>query len=130
MRKIKTAVVGVGALGKHHLRWIAQLANAELVGVYDTDRERAASYAKEYSITAFDTLEQLAGSAEAVSIAVTTSAHFEVASQLIKRGVHCLIEKPVTSTHQQALDLIEMGKRHGVKVAVGQMERFNPAVRG
>ncbi len=129
MRKIKTAVVGVGALGKHHLRWIAQLANAELVGVYDADPERVQSFANEYNTTAFESLDQLAGQTEAVSIAVTTSAHYEVASHLIKRGVHCLIEKPVTSTHQQALELIALGKKHGVKVAVGQIERFNPAVQ-
>lgn len=129
MRKIKTAVVGVGALGKHHLRWIAQLHNAELVGLFDSDRERAESYAKEYNTTAFSSIDKIADSAEAVSIAVTTSAHYEVASQLIKRGVHCLIEKPVTSTHAEALDLIQLGHKHGVKVAVGQIERFNPAVQ-
>ncbi len=129
MRPIKTAVVGVGALGKHHLRWISQLHNAELVGVFDADQSRAESLAKEYNTKAFHSLDQLAEKTEAVSIAVTTSAHYDVASQLIQRGIHCLIEKPVTSTYEQAKELIALGTQHGVKVAVGQIERFNPAVQ-
>lgn len=129
MKPIKVAVVGVGALGKHHLRWVSQLHNAELVGLYDTDNSRAASYAKEYNTTAFSSLEALAEKSEAATIAVTTSAHFDVASKLIPRGVHCLIEKPVTSTYEQARELIKLGSQYGVKVAVGQIERFNPAVQ-
>jgi predicted dehydrogenase len=129
MKRIKTAVIGVGALGKHHLRWVSQLHHAELVGLYDTDSGRAASYAKEYSTTAFSSLDALAERAEAVTIAVTTSAHFDIGSKLIQRGIHCLIEKPVTSTYDQARELIKLGNQHGVKVAVGQIERFNPAVQ-
>ncbi|MCM2272161.1 MAG: Gfo/Idh/MocA family oxidoreductase [candidate division Zixibacteria bacterium] len=129
MKPIKTAVVGVGALGKHHLRWMSQLHNAELVGIFDTDRSRADALAKEYNTRTFQSLDQLAEKAEAVSIAVTTSAHYAVASELIRRGIHCLIEKPVTSTYEQARELIALGTQHGVKVAVGQIERFNPAVQ-
>ena len=94
-KKIKTAVVGVGHLGRHHVRWLHQIRNSELVGLYDIDQEKGKKYAEEYSTTAFESLQQLADEAEAVSVVVPTIAHFEVASYLIERGVHCLIEKNI-----------------------------------
>jgi predicted dehydrogenase len=63
MQKIKTAVVGVGHLGRHHLRWLHEIQNSELVGLYDIDRGKGKKYADEYSITAFESLEQLADQA-------------------------------------------------------------------
>ena len=128
MQKIKTAVVGVGALGRHHLKWLSQLSGSDLIGFYDIDREKKAKYAAEYNVAAFDSLDQLANEAEAVSIVVPTSAHFEVASLLIERGLHCLIEKPVTTTIDEANRLGKLAASKGVKLTVGQIERFNPAV--
>ncbi|MCK4606158.1 MAG: Gfo/Idh/MocA family oxidoreductase [candidate division Zixibacteria bacterium] len=129
MGKTTTAVVGVGALGRHHLRWYSQLPDSDLVGLYDIDRDKAARYAAEYNVTAFDSLEQLAERAAAVSVVVPTTAHYEVASYLIERGIHCLIEKPVTSSYEDALRLEKHAPDRGVKLAVGHIERFNPAVR-
>jgi len=128
MDKIKTAVVGVGGLGRHHLKWLSQIGISELVGLYDIDREKASRYAAEYNITSFESLEQLAEMAEAVSIVVPTSAHHEVASFLIKKGVHCLIEKPITVTLDEARHLKKLADDTRVKITVGQIERFNPAV--
>lgn len=128
MNRVKTAVIGVGALGKHHLRWLAQLPASELVGLYDTDRTRAQQFATDYQTTALRSLDEVAERAQAVSIAVPTSAHFEVARFFVERGIHCLIEKPVTATHEEALSLIERSRARNVKIAVGQIERFNPAV--
>lgn len=128
MRKIRTAVVGVGALGRHHLKWLSQLPGSDLVGLHDIDRDKRDKYAAEYDVTAFETLDQLAEKAEAVSIVVPTSAHFEVASLLIERGLHALIEKPVTATLDEALKLGKLVVLRGVKLTVGQIERFNPAV--
>lgn len=128
MKKLKTAVVGVGALGVHHLRWLSQLAGSDLIGVFDIDKEKAARCAAEYQVTSFESLEALAAKAQAVSVVVPTSVHLEVASYLIEQGVHCLIEKPIASTYEQALHLSEMAESKGVKVAVGHIERFNPAV--
>ena len=68
MKKVKTAVVGVGALGRHHLRWYSKIAESELVGLYDIEPQRAKQYSKEYKITAFDSLDDLCKSAEAVSM--------------------------------------------------------------
>jgi len=128
MTKLKTAIVGVGALGRHHLRWLSQLENSELVGLYDVDAEKAKSFATEYNVISFETIEQLAENAEAVSIVVPTTVHYEIASKLIQRGIHCLIEKPVTLNFEQAQKLQQLALENNVKVTVGQIERFNPAV--
>ncbi len=129
MKKLKTAVVGVGHLGRHHLKWLAQLPGSELAGIYDIDSEKSGKYAGEYRTTAFDSLETLADHAEVVSVVVPTTAHYEVASFLVERGVHCLIEKPITTDLKQAVRLRDIAEEKGVKVTVGQIERFNPAVQ-
>lgn len=129
MTRIRTAVVGVGALGRHHLRWLHQLEESDLVGLYDTDRDRARELAAEYNVTAFNSLDELGGKVDAVSIVVPTSAHFETASQLLHQRIHCLIEKPVTSTLEEANKLQQLADHSGLKVTVGHIERFNPAVQ-
>jgi predicted dehydrogenase len=129
MKRLKTAVVGVGSLGRHHVKWLSKLEQSELVGVYDIDRDKTAKSAAEYGVQAFDSIDALAEAVEAASIAVTTSAHHEVASRLIDKGIHCLIEKPITPTLEEAAKLKELAKSSAVKVTVGQIERFNPAVR-
>ena len=129
MRKLKTAVVGVGSLGRHHAKWLSKLEQSELVGVYDIDRDKAAKAASEYGVRAFDSLDTLADTVEVASIVATTSAHYEVASKLIDKGVQCLIEKPITPTLEEATKLKDLAQSRGVKVTVGQIERFNPAVR-
>ncbi|UCD63879.1 MAG: Gfo/Idh/MocA family oxidoreductase [Candidatus Zixiibacteriota bacterium] len=129
MRKLRTAVVGVGSLGRHHLRWLSQLPQSQLVGLHDIDRTKADRYAQEYGVRSYETLDHLADEAEAVSVVVPTTAHHETASRLIDRGVHCLIEKPVTLSVEQAAALSTSARQRGVRVTVGQIESFNPAVR-
>ncbi|MEE8576406.1 MAG: Gfo/Idh/MocA family oxidoreductase [candidate division Zixibacteria bacterium] len=128
MKKVKTAVVGVGSLGRHHLKWLSKLGSSDLVGLFDIDSDRAAEYASEYGVKSFSSLGELSKSVEAVSIVVPTSAHFEVASELIEARIHCLIEKPVTVTVEQANKLAVAAKDSSVCVSVGHIERFNPAV--
>ncbi len=128
MNKIKTGVVGVGALGRHHLRWYSQIAESELIGFYDIDPEKQKQYADEYKIKSFQTVEELAENVDAVSIVVPTSLHYEVAQTLIGKSVNCLIEKPVTTSVEQAEKLKQLAIEKNVKVTVGQIERFNPAV--
>ena len=129
MKKLKTAVVGVGALGRHHLKWLSKLPGSDLVGLFDTDSEKADKYAREYGVTSFRTLDELARQVQAVSVVVPTSAHCEVASRLMEQGVHCLIEKPVTSTLDEAKQLSRLAEKHKVQITVGHIERFNPAVQ-
>jgi len=129
MLKVKTGVVGVGALGRHHLKWLAQLDRSKIVGIYDIDSAKADKYTREYGIEAFGSLDDMAGKVEAVSVVVPTTAHFEIASRLIEKGIHCLIEKPVTLSVEQAAQLADLARQRQVKVTVGQIESFNPAVR-
>ncbi len=97
--------------------------------MYDIDREKGKKYADEYNVTAFESLEQLADRADVVSVVVPTTAHYEVASYLIDRGINCLIEKPITATLDEASRLQRLAESRGVKVTVGHIERFNPAVQ-
>lgn len=128
MSKIKCGVVGVGSLGRHHLRWLSQLPEAEVVGVYDIDEEKTTKYSEEYKIKAFGSLDELADAVDAATIVVPTTAHFETATKLINKNVHCLIEKPVTVSVDEANQLRAMADKAQVKITVGQIERFNPAV--
>ena len=128
MKKIKTAVIGVGALGKHHLKWYSQIPQSQLVGFYDSDKEKCQKYSEEYGVTAFKSVVAAAENAEAVSIAVPTTMHADVACELIERGIHCLIEKPIAATIEEARKIQELAQKHKVKVTIGHIERFNPAV--
>jgi predicted dehydrogenase len=129
LKKLKTAVIGVGALGRHHARWLNQLDRSELVGLYDLDSDKAKENAEKLGCNVFGSVEQVAEQAEAVSIVVTTSAHFEIAKTLIDAGVHCLIEKPIAATLEDAQKIEALAAKEKVKVTVGQIERFNPAIR-
>jgi predicted dehydrogenase len=124
---VAAGVYGVGQMGSYHARVYETLPNVDLVGVYDVDRERAERVAADYGTTALDP-EALYDAADAVSIAVPTAYHFDVASEAIDHGVNVLVEKPITETEEQASRLIERADREGVALQVGHIERFNPAI--
>lgn len=123
------AVVGAGNLGRHHARIYHALQQAELVAVVDTDSERAAELAGRHGARALSDFHELIGLVDAVSIAVPTSAHEQVARPLLEAGIHTLVEKPVTRTLEEAHSLIELASRKGLVLHVGHSERFNPAVQ-
>ena len=127
-RVLRVAVVGVGYLGQHHARLLAAMPQVELVGVVDVRPERAAEIAAAHGTTAFVDARDVLDRVDAVSIAVPTSAHVEVAMPFIDRGVAVLVEKPLASTVADADRLIEAASRRGVVLAAGHTERFNPAV--
>jgi predicted dehydrogenase len=127
--KIPVGVVGVGALGRHHARHLAQTPGAELVGVYDRDPARAKTVADEVGTTAYSDLDALLAKVKGVSCAVITSAHHDVGLHILGRGVGVLMEKPIATTVQQADDLIKAAEKAGVPLHVGHIERFNRAVR-
>ncbi|MGC8652666.1 MAG: Gfo/Idh/MocA family protein [Candidatus Kryptoniota bacterium] len=126
--KIKIGVVGVGHLGETHSRLLNEIEEAELVGVYDIDEYRSQKISRELNVRWFSSLDQLLESVNAVSIVSPTSTHFEIASTAIKAGKHCFIEKPISTTVEEAESLCEMASSHGVKLQVGHIERFNPAI--
>lgn len=128
-RKLRVAVVGVGHLGQHHARIYAEHPSAELVAVCDNNREAAKRIAKLHRTQSVFDHKQLIGQVEAVSIAVPTALHFEVAKDFMEKGVHVLVEKPITPTVGDASALIALSRQKNVILQVGHVERFNAAVQ-
>ena len=125
---MKAAVIGVGHLGRHHARILGSLPGISLVGVVDSNRERAAQIAGECGTTGFGDVREIPGELDLAVIAVPTESHAAIALPLLASGVHTLIEKPIAQTVAEADALIAAAKQSGVVLAVGQSERFNPAV--
>ncbi|MGI9303769.1 MAG: Gfo/Idh/MocA family oxidoreductase [Gammaproteobacteria bacterium] len=128
MPKIKTAVVGAGYLGRFHAEKYARLADSDLRAVVDIDAERASAIAAEHDTEALTDYRGLLGKVDAVSIVVPTSLHFDIASAFLEHGTHVLVEKPVTTTVEQAEELIELARRGQRVLQVGHLERFNAAM--
>ncbi|MDX1387884.1 MAG: Gfo/Idh/MocA family oxidoreductase [Acidobacteriota bacterium] len=126
--RVAAAVVGVGHLGRHHARLYAASGEADLVAVVDTDAKRAKSIAAEYGCEALTEIEALDDRVRAVSIAVPTVAHREVAERLLRSGMDVLIEKPIASTLEEADAINNIARESGRIVMVGHTERFNPAM--
>lgn len=127
MSKIKCAVIGVGYLGRFHAQKYNLLENADLIGVSDVNKETCARVANELQVTGFNDYRDLLDKVDAVSIAATTTAHYEIAKNCLEKGIHCLIEKPITRTKQEADELIAIAKKNQAKIQVGHLERFNAA---
>ncbi|MGH9176298.1 MAG: Gfo/Idh/MocA family oxidoreductase [Vicinamibacterales bacterium] len=125
---MKVAVVGVGHLGRHHARIFSEMAEVELAAVVDINRDRAEHVASERNTKAFADWRDVLTSVDAVTIAVPTDRHLEIAEAFLDRRVHVLVEKPMTPTTADADRLLRVAREQGVTLAVGHTERFNPAV--
>ncbi|MEI6807464.1 MAG: Gfo/Idh/MocA family oxidoreductase [bacterium] len=128
-QRLKVGVVGVGSLGQWHADKYSRLDSAELVGVYDVNPARAGEIAAKYKTKTFDTVEALAGVIEAASVAVPAEHHFKVASLLMDRGIHLMVEKPIASTTDQAETMVRLAEKKGLILQVGHIERFNPVMK-
>jgi predicted dehydrogenase len=128
MQAVRTAVIGVGYLGRFHAQKYAALPESNLVAVVDERAEARDRVAAEVGCRAVADYRDVLGEVDAVSIATTTPAHFPIAQDCLEHGVHVLVEKPVTETPQQARELIETAQRRGRILQVGHLERFNSAV--
>lgn len=131
---IRVGVVGVGNMGRNHARVYHELMRegfgVELVGVADKDPGRARAVAEAYGTRAYtDYRDLLREGVDAVSIAVPTRLHRDVALDFIRSGVHVLVEKPIAATYSEAVDMVREAREHGVILMVGHIERFNPAVQ-
>lgn len=129
MAQINVGVVGLGHLGRHHLRIYSELEEANLVGGYDIDQALAEERCEALGTKAFQDYESLLDDIQALNIAVPTVAHYEIAMKALARGVHLLIEKPITRTVEEADGLIEEAKKQNCILQVGHIERFNKALR-
>ncbi|MDQ1363279.1 MAG: hypothetical protein QG652_1140 [Pseudomonadota bacterium] len=128
MRKIKTAVIGVGYLGKFHADKYASLPNSELVAVVDASAETAKTIAAKHNVQGLTDYQPLLGKVEAVSIAAPTTLHYQIAKDFLSHGSHVLIEKPITVTVDEADELIALAKKNKLLIQVGHLERFNAAI--
>jgi predicted dehydrogenase len=128
MEKIRTAVIGVGYLGRFHAQKYASLESAELVAVVDINPDTAASVAEECKTEAVSDYRALMDKVDAVSIVVPTQLHYRIAKDFLDSGIHVLLEKPMTVTVAEADELIEIARRRQRVLQVGHLERFNSAV--
>ena len=127
-KKLRVGVVGTGYLGKFHAEKYARMDNVELVGIVDIDQTQAEKIAKKYSTKAYTSHKDILDKVDAVSIVIPTPAHFKVSSDFLKHDVDVLIEKPMTTTIEEADELIGLAEAKGLIIQVGHLERFNPAV--
>jgi predicted dehydrogenase len=127
-RRIRVAVVGAGDFGRNHARVYSQIAEAELVGIMDTDPERASRVATEFSTVVLPDLDALAGKVDAASVAVPTVEHARIGCRLLEQGIDVLVEKPIAASLAEADLLIATAARHGRVLQVGHLERFNPGI--
>jgi predicted dehydrogenase len=120
-------VIGVGHLGKEHARILSSLPDVELVGVADLNRDVALDVARRCRTTAYGDYRSLLHRVDAAVIAAPSVHHHALASELLRRGIAVLVEKPLAVTLEQADDVVALAHRHGSLLQVGHIERFNPA---
>jgi len=128
MKKLRVGVVGIGHLGSRHLKVYSEMrGQVDLIGVCDIQKERTLKLAEHYHVPFYEDYRHLAGKIDAVNICVPTSLHHEVARFFLQNGTHVFIEKPITSTVEQAQELIDLAGQKERKLQVGHIERFNAA---
>ena len=125
---IKIAVIGIGKMGNYHMQKVIAHDNAELTGIYDIDNDKAKKIAEERKRKSFDNIEDAISNSNAIVLASPTTTHYEIARKILKAGKHILIEKPIASSIEEADELVALAKENSVKLAVGHIENFNPAL--
>jgi len=128
MQQVRTAVIGVGYLGRFHAQKYAALPAVELVAVVDASAENRTRVAAETGCRAVADYRDILGEVDAVSIATPTPLHYPIARECLERGIHVLVEKPITTTLEEARSLVETAARQGRVLQVGHLERFNAAI--
>lgn len=129
MNTVRTAVIGTGYLGKYHVDKFAHVSQSKLIAICDIDSDSTQELSEKYSVDAIDDYRALAGKVDAVSIATPTTSHFQIAEFFLNQGVHVFIEKPITTTLEEANTLVDSAKKNNLIIQVGHIERFNPAFK-
>jgi len=125
---IRAGIVGVGSIGKNHARIYSELPGVKFAAVLDTNREAAEAISREHGVPVATTLSEFASMVDAATVSTPTPDHHEIGKFLLHEGKHLLIEKPITETPEQALELVKLAKDRGVVLQVGHVERFNPVL--
>ncbi len=126
--RFKTAVIGVGHMGRHHARVYSELPNSELVAIVDIQLDRAKEFARQYNCQACATIDEIKTPLDAVSIAVPTVHHRAIAEPLLARRIAVLIEKPIAPNIEESVALLKCSQKHDALLQIGHSERFNPVV--
>lgn len=129
MDRVRCGVIGVGRLGQHHVRIYDQLPEAELIGIFDTDTARLTEIADRHSTRPFDSIEALTAEVDAISLAVPTSLHHKIGMQVMESDKHLLVEKPISRTAEEGLDLVSAAASRELILSVGHSERFGAPIR-
>ena len=124
---LKVGLLGVGHLGKIHLKNWLDIKDVQVAGFYDTDAVQAQRISDEFQIPGYATVDELLDAVDAVDIVAPTNFHFELCEKALKKGKHVFVEKPMCDTMQEAQALVKLVKEANVKFQVGHVERFNPA---
>ncbi|NOX18865.1 MAG: Gfo/Idh/MocA family oxidoreductase [Chlorobi bacterium] len=128
MENVNIGIIGTGHLGKLHTKLLQEVENCKLIGIHDLDAERLREVSEEFHVSAFTDYESLLNEADAVSIVATTSAHYELAKAALQKGKHVFVEKPITAAIGEAEEIVEIAEKNNLKLQVGHIERFNPAL--
>ena len=129
MTPLRAGVIGVGHLGQHHTRLYASLPGSRLVGIVDQSAERARMIAERHGVKVFRSVEELLPHCDVLSVAVPTSAHYDVAKACLQAGKHVLVEKPIAVTSAEARELVQLASQRQCRLQVGHSERFNPIMQ-
>jgi len=125
---VRVGVIGVGHIGAHHARIYSQIPDVRLLAVVDTDQKRREKVAREYNTTGYANHVDILDKVDAVSVVVPTHLHYPVAKDFLEKGVHCLIEKPITPTLEEAENLLGIARKKNLILQIGHIERFNSAI--
>ena len=129
LKPIKIAVIGAGKLGVRHAKVYSKLPGVELVGVCDTHKDRAQACARECKTKPYQDYRELLGKVDAASIVVPSQHHHAISRDFLMKGAHLLIEKPITTSLEEADDLLQLAEKYSCLVQVGHIERYNSAIR-
>ncbi len=126
--RTKIGIAGCGHLGKLHTKMHTMLPDiSELIGVYDINPEAVKTASELNKCRGFNSLEELLPLVDGMVVAVATQGHYEVAKKCLLAGKHIFIEKPITATVEQGIEIVQLAKEKGLIIQVGQIERYNPA---
>lgn len=130
MNKLKVAVIGTGTMGINHVRVYSELEDVELVSIADLNKKKNQQIKNKYKIKTYTNYNEMLEKEEldVVSVAVPTIHHHSVALDVLDKGINLLLEKPISSTIEEAEEIIKKAKEKNVKLMIGHIERFNPAV--
>jgi len=126
---LKIGVIGTGSMGKNHTRVCSELGNVELVGIVDTDKKIAENIAKRFGIKAFIDYKEMQSEIDAAIVSTPTITHHQITMNLLNNGKHVLVEKPICDNTEKAQELVKEAEKNKLILAVGHIERHNPAVK-